>query len=120
MTHQEEAILFEVLDKNGIGKSEIYKILHDTKMAIYGKQCESEEPTISDLKEEARQSLFAAIDLLKLATEKYATEALNSCDLAWSANMKNVARLIKDINCKAYEIDEAFTYGEEREQEDEY
>lgn len=34
------------------------------------------------------------------------------------ANMKNVARLVKDINGKAYEVDEAFTYREE--QEDEY
>lgn len=117
MTHQEEALLFEVLVKNGISKSEIYKILHDTKMAIYEKQCETEEPTISDLKEEARQYLFAAIDLLKLATEKYAAEALNSCDLAWSANMKNVGRLVKDINWKAYEIDEAFTYKEDPENE---
>ena len=118
MTHQEEALLFEVLVKNGISKSEIYKILHDTKMAIYKEQCEAEEPTTSDLKKEARQNLYAAIDLLKLATEKYATKALNSCDLAWSANMKNVARLVKDINGKAYEVDEAFTYREE--QEDEY
>ena len=117
MTHQEEALLFEVLVKNGISKSEIYRILHDTKMAIYKEQCEAEEPTVSDLKEEARRHLFAAIDLLKLATEKYATEALNSCDLAWSANMKNVARLVKDINWEAYEIDEAFAYKEDPENE---
>lgn len=117
MTHQEEAILFEVLDKHGIGKSEIYKILHDTKMAIYGKQCESEEPTVSDLKEEARRRLFVAIDLLKFATEKYAAEALNSCDCAWADNLKGVARLGEDINWQAYAIEEAFMYRKGQEDE---
>lgn len=117
MTHQEEALLYGVLKKNDISRSTSYQILHELKTAIYKEQCETEEPTINELKEEARRYLFAAIDLLKLATEKYATEALNSCDLAWSANMKNVARLVKDINWKAYEVDEAFTYREEQEDE---
>lgn len=117
MTHQEEALLFEVLVKNGISKSEIYKILHDTKMAIYKEQCETEEPTISNLKAEARRYLFAAIDLLKFATEKYAAEALNSCDCAWADNLKGVARLVEDINWQAYAIDEAFMYRKEQEDE---
>lgn len=67
---------------------------------------------ISELKDEARQHLFSAIDILKLATKKY-TENVSNDDLLWSHNLEKVAGIVAEINWKAYEIDEVFAYGKE-------